>query len=218
VFDSVITKGLTRAQNLYVQQVLKHGKEQVSLDELRPGYYRFIGEGFVKTIYPEAKYNPLTGRYNLLLDIRKSDKLSVDFGGNLSLGNVNEAFLEIQYKYLWSKALHFLANGYFGKFYASARAAGRVDFNSKYPWYLTLNYTYNHFDYFKNSTFFFDDKTPSYIIEREYFGDAALGIPVTNAGKLELDMLSLMISTTSQTSLPGTIRLIRQASIFLRPV
>jgi|APCry1669189101_1035198.scaffolds.fasta_scaffold00028_30 NTE family protein len=187
VFDSVITKGLTKAQNDYVQQVLKHDKDTISVDELRPEYYRFIDEGFVKTIYPEARFNKQTGYYNLLLDIRKSDKLSVDFGGNLSLGNVNEAFLEIRYKYLWTKALHFLANGYFGKFYASAKLAGRMDFNSRYPWYISLNYTYNHFDYFKNSTFFFDDKTPSYIIEREYFGDVAIGIPVTSAGKMELD-------------------------------
>ncbi len=189
IFDSIITKGLNRAQSTYVKQVLKHGKELISLDELRPGYYRFIDEGFVKTIYPVARYNPQTAHYDLILDIHKSDKFSADFGGNLSLGTVNEAFLEIRYKYLWSKALHFLANGYFGKFYASAKISGRMDFNSKYPWYINLDYTYNHFDYFKNSTFFFDDKTPSYIIEREYFGNASIGIPVTNAGKLELGMV-----------------------------
>jgi len=188
IFDSVITKGLNRAQNNYLKQVLKHGKRLVSLDELRPEYFRFIDEGFVKSIYPEARFNPATGHFDLLLNILKADKFSVDFGGNLSLGTVNEAFLELRYKYLWSKALHFLANGYFGRFYASAKLAARIDFNSKYPWYIDLNYTFNHFDYFKNSTLFFDDKTPSYIIEREYFGDACIGLPVTNAGKIELDL------------------------------
>jgi len=188
IFDSIITRGLNRAQDNYVQHVLKHGKDLITMDELRPEYFRFIDEGFVKTVYPEARFNSRTGHYDLLLGIHKSDKLSVDFGGNLSLGAVNEAFLEIKYKYLWSKALHFRANGYFGKFYASAKLGARVDFNSKYPWYIDLSYTFNHFDYFKNATFFFDDKTPSYIIEREYFGDAAVGLPVTNAGKLELDL------------------------------
>ncbi|MCX6283075.1 MAG: patatin-like phospholipase family protein [Bacteroidetes bacterium] len=188
VFDSIITKGLTRSQNAYVKQVLKHGRELVNLDELRPEYYRFIDEGFVKTIYPGARFNSRTGHYDLLLDIRTADKFSVDFGGNLSLGTVNEAFLELRYKYLWNKALHFLANGYFGKFYASAKLGARVDFNSKYPWYIDLNYTYNHFDYFKNATFFFDDKTPSYIIEREYFGDLCIGLPITNSGKLGIDL------------------------------
>ncbi|MCX6287256.1 MAG: patatin-like phospholipase family protein [Bacteroidetes bacterium] len=154
VFDSVITKGLTRAQNAYVRQVLKHGQKLVSLDELRPEYFRFIDEGFVKTIYPEARFNAGTGHFDLLLDIRKSDGFSVDFGGNLSLGTVNEAFLELRYKYLWTKALHFLANGYFGKFYASAKLGARVDF---------------------------------YIIEREYFGDLCIGLPITNAGKIGLD-------------------------------
>ncbi len=189
MFDSIITRGLTKGQQAYVKQVLKHGKEVVSLNEIRPEYYRFIDEGFVKTIYPQARYDSLSGHYDLFLNIIKADNLSIDFGGNLSLGTVNEAFLELRYKYLWNKALHFLANGYFGKFYASAKLGARIDFNSKYPWYIDLNYTYNHFDYFKNSTFFFDDKTPSYIIEREYFGDACVGLPMTNAGKLDLDLV-----------------------------
>jgi NTE family protein len=188
IFDSIISTGLNKAQDNYVQNVLKHGKDLITLQDLRPEYFRFIDEGFVKTIYPEARFNPKTLHYDLLLNIHKSDRFSIDFGGNLSLGAVNEAFLELKYKLLWTKALHFMANGYFGKFYASAKVGARVDFNSKYPWYITLNYSFNHFNYFKNSTFFFDDKTPSYIIENEYFGNISAGIPVTSSGKLEMDL------------------------------
>jgi len=184
VFDSIHIKGLTKAQSGYLRNILKHGKRTISLDDLRMQYFRFIDEGFIKSIYPTATYNEKSGCFDLMLDVTKTNKFGAQFGGNFSLGNHSEAFLELQYKYLWTKALHFYANGYVGKVYSSAKIAGRIDFNSKVPWFMEADYTYNHFNYFKNASFFFDDKTPNYIIEGEYYGDIKGGIPVTNTGKL----------------------------------
>jgi NTE family protein len=81
-----------------------------------------------------------------------------------------------------------MANGYFGKFYTSAKASARVDFNSRVPFYLEAGYTYNNFNYFRNSSYFFDDKQPTYIIQSEYFGEVKSGLPVTNKGKLLFDL------------------------------
>jgi NTE family protein len=186
VFDSIIINGLTRPQQAYVRKILKHGSPTVTFEDLKKEYFRFINEGFIKSIFPVARYNPGTGFFDLCLDIRKADNFSLLFGGNLTLGTANEGFVEVQYRYLWTKALLLKANGYFGRFYNSAKVAGRIDFNSKLPWFIEAGYTYNYFNYFRNSTYFFDDKTPSYIIQREYFGDLRIGIPVTNKGKAVL--------------------------------
>jgi NTE family protein len=188
VFDSIHAQGLTKAQESYTRKILKHGKKQITIDELRGEYFRFIDEGFVKNIYPRALYNSEDHSFDLILDIRKADNFSIGFGGVLSLGTYNEAFLELKYKYLWNKALHFSANGYFGRFYTSARVAGRMDFNSRIPWYIGLAYTYNNFNYYKNADFFFDDITPNYIIENESFGESWIGFPVTSKGKLALNV------------------------------
>ena len=183
-FDSIFITGLTKMQDGFVRQILKHGKKIISFDELQHGYFRFVDGGYARSIYPLARFNPRTGTYDLFLDILKSTNFGMQFGGNFSLGNNSEAFLELQYKYLWTKALRFFVNGYFGKVYSSAKVGGRIDFNSKTPWFLDLNYTFNHLNYFRNASFFFDDKTPNYILESEYFGDLMAGIPVTNTGKL----------------------------------
>ena len=188
-FDSIHIKGLNKTQSGYLRQILKHGKKSITLDELRHEYFRFIDEGFIKSIFPVARFNPKTGFFDLYLDVKTANKFGAQFGGNFSLGNNSEAFLELQYKYLWSKALRFFTNGYFGKVYSSAKVGGRIDFNSKLPWFIEANYTYNHFNYFKSASFFFDDKNPNYIIESEYFGDVKGGIPITNTGKLSLAMI-----------------------------
>ncbi len=185
-FDSIYINGLTKTQEGYLRQILKHGKSTISFDELKHEYFRFLDEGFAKSIFPVARFNPKSGNYDLYLDVQKSNNFGAQFGGNFSLGNNSEAFLELQYKYLWTKALRFFVNGYFGKVYSSAKIGGRIDFNSKMPWFIDLSYTYNHLNYFMNASYFFDDKTPNYIIESEYFGDIQSGIPITNTGKLSL--------------------------------
>ncbi len=188
LFDSIHIAGLNKTQTAYVLKILKHGRKTITVDELRHEYFRFIDEGYIKNIFPVARFNHQTGYYDLFLDVKKANSFGAEFGGNFSLGNASEAFLQLQYKYLWSKALLFFANGYFGKVYSSAKMGARFDFNSKLPWFLDLNYTYNHYNYFMSASFFFDDKTPNYILEAEYFGDLHTGLPVTSDSKLVLGM------------------------------
>jgi len=184
VFDSIHISGLNAAQTRYVIQILKHGKRFVSTEDLKKQYFRFINEGFIKGIHPIARYNEVSGYYDLYLDIQKAENFNLQFGGNISLGANSQGFLELQYKYLWTKALRFMINGYMGRFYNSVKANARIDFNSKVPWFMEAGYTYNHYDYFATTTYFFDDKTPSYVRQRENFGDIRIGMPVTNKGKL----------------------------------
>ena len=188
LFDSVHVTGLNKQQSTYLLKILKHGRKTVPVDDLAHEYFRFIDEAYIRSIFPTACINSRTGYYDLYLDMKKANSFGAEFGGNFSLGNASEAFLQLQYKYLWTKAFLFFANGYFGKVYSSAKIGGRIDFNSKIPLFIDLNYTFNHFNYFMSSSFFFDDKTPNYILEGEYFADMRVGLPVANSAKLMLGL------------------------------
>ncbi len=189
LFDSIYITGLNSVQSKYVINTLKHGKKIVSLADIRRDYFRIINEGFIKSIYPIARYNPHTGLYDLYLDIQKADAYTIQAGGNLSIGANSGGFIELQYKYLWTHALHFMANGYFGRFYNSLKLGGRIDFPTKRAWFIEAAYTYNHFDYFANAIYFFDDKTPSYVIHRENLGELRIGVPATNKGKMVFSLV-----------------------------
>ncbi len=195
IFDSIIVNGLSKAQSNYVKRSLKRGKDFITIQELKKDYFRFLDEGFVKTIFPTTKYNPNTGKYNLYLDIQKAPNFNIQFGGNLSLGTSNEGFLQLQYKYLWKHTIRVLANGYFGRFYNSVKGGARLDFASKLPWFMNLYYTYNSYNYFKNTTYFFDDLTPSYLKQWESFISISGGFPITNKGKLQTTFISAVTSS-----------------------
>jgi NTE family protein len=80
------------------------------------------------------------------------------------------------------------ANAYLGRFYNSVAASGRIDFPTRLPLFMELGYIYNDKNYFRNSTYFFDDETPSFLICRESFGYFTIGIPATHRGKLVLGL------------------------------
>lgn len=183
VFDTIIVRGLSRSQADYVRKYLFAGRWLLNDRQLKSKYFMLLDEGFIKRIYPVATYHPETGKYDLTLDIQKSENITLQFGGNISLGTSTEGFLELKYKYLWKTPLQVMANGYFGRFYSSVRAGGRIDFSGGLPFYFDLFYTYNRFDYFKNTTYFFDDLTPSYLIQWESYTDLSGGVPAGSNGK-----------------------------------
>ena len=77
-------------------------------------------------------------------------------------------------------------NLYLGRFYSSYMFGARVDFPSSVPFFMDLGYIYNSKNYFRNSTYFFDDKTPAFLICKESFGYFSAGIPASHRGKMVL--------------------------------
>lgn len=187
LFDSVHISGVTKYQAEHFTRVIKNNKALIGYEELERSWRQIIANGFIKMIYPQTVFNPRTGFYDLYFDIIPAANFSAGFGGNFSLATTSETFLEIKYQYLRKNAAKIYMNGYIGKVYNSASICGKLDLNSGFPWFLRYSYTYNAFNYFRNSSFFFDDKNPGYILEKEYFGKLSTGIPVVWNSRLSLE-------------------------------
>ncbi len=194
---TVEIKGLKRSQYHYMKQLLNResvilpdGTETtlLTLDMVKPQYYRFIGEGKIGSIYPTMKYIPNLGTYNLALDIERQNQLVTEIGGAITSSSVNELFLQLKY-FLWtSRSMQFTANSYFGRFYNSALFETRIDIPASKPYFLSAGFVFNKFNYFKTLTFFYADEDPYFLIEKEQFGYLSIGIPVKNDGKIVFDL------------------------------
>jgi len=184
VFDKINLEGLNSRQAEYVRRFLRHKNKTLTVDQLKPGYFRLVADDKIKHIYPLAKYNPVTGYYDLFLKVRKEKDLIVDFGGNFSNRPISEGFVSAQYNYLGRVAMSITGNTYFGKLYTSAQGKIRFDFSTKLPFYLEPEITYNRWDFFKSSTAFFQDIKPSFLIIREEFGKLNAAFPLGNKAKL----------------------------------
>ncbi|MFO8129051.1 MAG: patatin-like phospholipase family protein [Bacteroidales bacterium] len=184
LIDAIEIKGMNKAQSRYVENILKHKDEIVSLEDLKNKYFELIADNKISYIFPQLDYDASSGFYKLLLNMKPVDNFQVRFGGNISSGSANEAFLGLDHVYLGRQAFMTSVNAYFGRFYSSFQGNFRVDFPSRLPFYFNVGYTYNHRNYFKSTTRFFEDPDPSFLIENENFVWAEAVIPVKNSGKL----------------------------------
>lgn len=186
VFENILIEGerMKKSQVNYVRKLLRHRSATVPVEKLKTGYFRLAADDKIKQIYPQAKYNPVTGFFDLTLRIKKEKDLQTQFGGNFSNKPINMGFVGLQYNYLGNVAISFIGNGYFGKLYNAGQLRARIDFPFSFPFYIEPVATYNRWDYFKSSTAFFTDNKPPFLIQIDRYGELNLGLPVMRKGRL----------------------------------
>lgn len=176
-------EGLNEGQKKYVNKLLLN-KNKNELKDIKKEYFKLLTDDKIETITPKLIFDDSTQKYNLLLDIKKDKNFVADFGGNVSSSPINEAFVQLQYKYLNQIALSAILNTYIGKFYSSGLAKLRFDFPYKTPFYAEGSFVIHQWDFFKTKTYFFEDKTPSYLIQNEKFYNISVGLPISNNAKI----------------------------------
>ncbi len=186
IIDSIHIEGLNKSQSEYVRRIFKQREKLIDLNTVKMQYFKLIADDKISSIFPELKYNTNSGYYDLYLNVRKSENFVGALGGNISSGTANTAFIGLEYRYFGRQAMSLKTNLYLGRFYNSFLVSGRVDFPTRLPYFIKLGYIYNSKNYFNNSTYFFDDPEPSFLIARESYGYLAMGIPATHRGLLEL--------------------------------
>lgn len=172
-------------QRRFIIQSMKHNYNIISLSELKTEYFKLIANEHLKSIRPLAYYNPETGFYDLHLKVEPEKKMRVNIGGNISTKPINQGFVSFDYRTYHNRAYSLSSNIYFGRFYSSFMAGGRIDFPTSLPFYLSGYSTFNRWDFFSSSSeLFFEDVRPPYIIQGEYNLRFEAGIPLGLHSKL----------------------------------
>lgn len=184
IFENIEVLGLTDGQNKYIEKALGYRKDTVSAKELKAEYIKISSDDKIKSVYPQAVYNPVTGRFNLNLKAKKEKDLFVSFGGLFSSRPINQAFVGLRYNVLGRTALTLTTSSYFGKLYNSINGGVRLDFPFRLPFYWETIYTLEKWDYFKSQTTFFEDTKPSFLVIGDAYLRSELGFPVAYKGKI----------------------------------
>jgi NTE family protein len=187
IIDTIIVNGVKDNQKEYFQKIIKPTSKSLIPYYLKQHYFRLIADDNVRYVFPKLVYNPQTKNYDLFLDIKRNNNLSLDIGGDLSSRPINTGFVGIQYNLLKKQSFRFYANTYFGKFYNSAHAEIRIDFQGRNPFFIQPNFTYNSYNYFKSSSYFLEDVKPAYLIQDDSKTGLQIGIPSRQVGKIYAD-------------------------------
>lgn len=192
--DRINVAGLTHQQFKFVNVFFKQNFfvgdsfEPIPIDKLKEEYLRLAALDLFFRISPEITLDNSTDYYTLNLEMDRKATMAINFGGVVSTNPINEAFVELNYQFL-RRHIHTISlNTYFGRFYNSVKLQDRIDFPLQANLYLLGAFTINHWNYFRSSTAFIEDQTPSYLIERDRHGRLLLGKGVGKKGKTEFDI------------------------------
>ncbi len=183
-FGAIEVTGVNENQAAYVQRVMRHNDDSLSLGKIKKQYFRLSADEQVKDVFPKAIYNPRTGLYDLALKVKRQKDIVACLGGDLSTRPISEGFVGLKYNYFGKEAVTAYANTYFGRLYNSAQVLVRIDIPTRIPFYLEPSVTYNRWDYYNSSELFFSDIIPAYLIQIEQHQELTAGIPLANNGKL----------------------------------
>lgn len=188
--------GLNKKQETYFQKSIRFKKGGMSTELFEKQYNRLLANENIRNAYPSMKYNDSTKKFDMMLDITTEDPFNIKFGGYISSSGVNEAYLYFGYHQLGESAKHFSVNAYFGTFYNSVSGMGKIEFQGKVPVYIMLDALASRTNYFTNSNYFFDDRSPAYIIEDENYVDLNTGIPVGLSHVLRAGLANINLNYT----------------------
>lgn len=146
-------------------------------------FFRIAAHPSFSKVQVSMPYSYDKGSFDVQYAIKRKDPYSVDFGGNISSSNLTQLYLKIAYQSIGKNRFSSFINGYFGQFYRSAKASVRFDIGAGIPISIGVSGTYNHKNYFKGATYFFEDEEAVYLKDDERFMQFEWGIPYKSEGR-----------------------------------
>jgi NTE family protein len=187
VFGNIGFTGLGKAQETYCDRLLNKHNEPLSAEALKPRYFRLYADNNVSGLFPQATYRKAHGNFDLTIAVKRERQLEVRFGGMFSSRPINTGMLSASYNMFGRKSSQIEGTGYFGKFYTAGQLKWRTDLSSRTPLYVEPVVALNRWDHFSGFATFFDEVKPSYIVNKEIWCGANVGMALGTKGLLRFD-------------------------------
>lgn len=187
VIGDIQFNGLNKGQSLYCERLLNKRNEPLTADALKPRYFRLYADNNISGLFPRATYNKTRGNFDLDIKVKRERQLEVRFGGLVSSRPVNTGMLSARFNLFGRTSSRVEAVGYFGKFYTAGQLSWRTDLSSRKPVYIEPLITLNRWDHFSGFTSFFQEVRPSYIVLKELWSGANVGMALGTKGLLRYD-------------------------------
>jgi NTE family protein len=202
--SSIQFRGFNPQQSIFLSNLFQlRKKSDLSMEDIRLGYYKLAAEDYFNRIYPRLSYDKIDSTFILELQGRGDNSLKVDFGGYITSRNFSELFLGFRFntfkKYLAEHAIH----AYTGSFYQSLNYYSRFIIPGKNLFYLEPLVTYNNWDFLNISDILLNENTESsFVQQNDLRAGINIGLPLGKKYRLVLQGFYLnngnLYSNTSQ--------------------
>lgn len=191
IFKNVIISGkrITNARRLFIEKQIPRDKDGTfGYEEFKTAYFRLLADSKIREIIPRAVYNPEEKCFDLNLDVKINNEVTVAFGGNISSTSTNQLFLGLGYQTLTTYSVNFNLDLQVGNAYNGATLYGRAELPWELPAYLTATAAYNYQKYYESEKLFIDMELSTFIHQRETFGKIGIGLPFKSSARSEINL------------------------------
>jgi NTE family protein len=186
LFRDIHITGLNESQMQYVESQIKRNESNVfNMEDLKQTYFRLLANPKIKEINPEAVWDEEDKTFDLYLDIKTQDEITISFGGNISSMSANQLYLGLGYQSLTELASSFNLDLQVGNAYTGVWLSGKIQLPTRVPMDITATFVHNYRKYYESEKLFIDTDISTFIHQRETFGKLTIGFPFFRKIKLE---------------------------------
>lgn len=187
IFQNIYVTGVNDAQKRYIEaQLHRDINGEFSMEEFKLAYFKMLTYSKIREIMPHAVYNQKEKKFDLYLDVKMKEEISVGFGGNISSHQANQLFLGLGYQTLSQFATDLNANFQVGNSFDGVLLNSRFYLQTRIPTYINVDGVFSNKKYQQSQSLFYEDMVPTFIKQRELYVRAKLGFPFLNRAKAEI--------------------------------
>lgn len=210
IFQNIYVTGVNESQKKYIESQLHRDiNHEFSMEEFKRAYFKMLTYSKIKEILPHAVYNRKEKKFDLYLNVKMKEEITVKFGGNISSYQANQLFLGLGYQYLRRYATDVNANFQVGNSFSGVMLNGRIYLQTRIPTYLNWEGIFSDKKYAESQSLFYEDVLPAFINQKELYTKVKLGFPLLNIAKAEIGLaygrLNDYYFQTSNMTFPNAI-------------
>lgn len=188
-FKNIYITGITESQRIYIEEQLHRDiNGEFSMEECKYAYFKMLSDAKIREIIPKAVYNRKNRNFDLYLDVKITDEINVNIGGNISSHQANQLYLGLGYQGLGAYLTDLNATFQMGNAYSGISLCGRVYMRTRIPTYLNLELAYSYQKFSESQSLFYEDILPAFIKQREKYMKLKLGLPFLTHAKAEIGL------------------------------
>jgi len=193
IIENIYISGVDQQAVNYILNSILRNRSHLTFYDFEQEYFKLLSDRLIKSVYPRLVYNPATTYFDLYLEIKTKNELSVLLGGNISSNLRNMGFAGLDYVFQKKNVYNLSGNFIVGQFYNSISGKFRMDFPPRNmqgdralsPFYIDLSATTSTCDFFQITTkWFVDNENPTKILQHDAHFQSNFGRPINSRGLL----------------------------------
>lgn len=184
---NVRATGGTASQRRYIESLFRPAgqSDSISARNARLAYYRAIGSGQLKQLFPQAAYNKGSGLFDITLKAYPKSRWQARAGGYITSSTGSYLYASLGYSTLSFNSLNARASAWVGQSVMAAVLDGRFDLNTRVPSSVSIQAVASTERCYDSERLFFQASQPTFLREYEYFARMAWNMAAGRIGKLD---------------------------------